>query len=102
MLNDQGNFDVLVYILSVSFIFILLGLALYLIKKFIPNSGYFSNSQNFKILQSISIGVRQKLILIQFFDKKILLYSTPNSIRKIETLTDDNMINEYNKNESND
>jgi flagellar biosynthetic protein FliO len=102
MLNDQGNFDVLVYILSVSFIFILLGLALYLIKKFIPNSGYLSNSKNFKILQSISIGVRQKLILVQFYDKKILLSSTPSSIRKIETLSDDNMVNEYNKNESND
>ena len=102
MLNDQGNFDVLVYILSVAFIFLLLGVALYLIKKFIPNSGYFSTSQNFKILQSISIGVRQKLILIQFFNKKILLSSTPNSIRKIESFSDDFTTVEENKAESND
>jgi len=102
MLNDQGNFDVLVYILSVAFIFVLLGLVLYLIKKFIPNSGYFSSSQNFKILQSISIGVRQKLILVQFFNKKILLSSTPNSIRKIESFSDDFTTVEENKVESND
>ena len=102
MLNDQGNFDVLVYILSVAFIFVLLGLVLYLIKKFIPNSGYFSTSQNFKILQSISIGVRQKLILVQFFNKKILLSSTPNSIRKIESFSDDFTTVEENKVESND
>ena len=102
MLNDQGNFDVLVYILSVAFIFLLLGVALYLIKKFIPNSGYFSTSQNFKILQSISIGVRQKLILIQFFNKKILLSSTPNSIRKIESFSDEFPTVEENKVESND
>ena len=102
MLNDQGNFDVLVYILSVAFIFVLLGLVLYLIKKFIPNSGYFSTSQNFKILQSISIGVRQKLILVQFFNKKILLSSTPNSIRKIESFSDDFTTVEDNKVESND
>jgi len=102
MLNDQGNFDVLVYILSVAFIFVLLGLVLYLIKKFIPNSGYFSTSQNFKILQSISIGVRQKLILVQFFNKKILLSSTPNSIRKIESFSDEFSTVEENKVESND
>ena len=102
MLNDQGNFDVLVYILSVAFIFVLLGLVLYLIKKFIPNSGYFSTSQNFKILQSISIGVRQKLILVQFFNKKILLSSTPNSIRKIESFSDEFPTVEENKVESND
>tara|TARA_B100001287_G_C22587102_1_gene483837 strand:+ start:629 stop:943 length:315 start_codon:yes stop_codon:yes gene_type:complete len=102
MLNDQGNFDVLVYILSVAFIFVLLGLVLYLIKKFIPNSGYFSNSQNLKIIQSISIGVRQKLILVQFFNKKILLSSTPSSIRKIETHSDDFTSVEDNKIESND
>ena len=102
MLNDQGNFDVLVYILSVAFIFLLLGVALYLIKKFIPNSGYFSNSKNFKILQSISIGVRQKLILVQFFNKKILLSSTPNSIRKIESFSDEFPTVEENKVESND
>jgi len=102
MLNDQGNFDVLVYILSVAFIFLLLGLVLYLIKKFIPNSGYFSTSQNFKILQSISIGVRQKLILVQFFNKKILLSSTPNSIRKIESFSDGFTTGEENKVESND
>ena len=102
MLNDQGNFDVLVYILSVAFIFLLLGVALYLIKKFIPNSGYFSSSQNFKILQSISIGVRQKLILVQFFNKKILLSSTPSSIRKIESVSDECTTVEYNKVESND
>ena len=102
MLNDQGNFDVLVYILSVAFIFVLLGLVLYLIKKFIPNSGYFSTSQNFKILQSISIGVRQKLILVQFFNKKILLSSTPNSIRKIESFSDDFTTVEENKVASND
>ena len=102
MLNDQGNFDVLVYILSVAFIFLLLGVALYLIKKFIPNAGYFSTSQNFKILQSISIGVRQKLILVQFFNKKILLSSTPSSIRKIESFSDDYTTVEENKVESND
>ena len=102
MLNDQGNFDVLVYILSVASIFLLLGVALYLIKKFIPTSGYFSTSQNFKILQSISIGVRQKLILVQFFNKKILLSSTPSSIRKIESFSDESITVEDNKVESND
>ena len=102
MLNEQGNFDVLLYILSVAYIFVLLGLVLYLLKKFIPNSGYFSTSQNFKILQSISIGVRQKLILVQFFNKKILLSSTPNSIRKIESFSDDFTTVEENKVESND
>ena len=68
-----------------------MGLVLYLIKKFIPNSGYFSTSQNLKIIQSISIGVRQKLILVQFFNKKILLSSTPSSIRKIESFFVDDL-----------
>ncbi len=78
--------DMHVFILYSLLVILLLLLLLIAIKKY---SGNFSQQdRKFKIVDSVAIGIKQKIIVFSYNEMKIMIGVTPNQISHICTLED--------------
>ncbi|MDK1285650.1 flagellar biosynthetic protein FliO [Pseudoalteromonas umbrosa] len=82
--QPQGpSLEIVTVILSlVSIIALIVGLA-WLVKRVNPNVG---NNQDFKVIRSLPLGTRERLLVIEIDDKQHLLGVTPQNINYLTEL----------------
>ncbi|MCF6440388.1 flagellar biosynthetic protein FliO [Pseudoalteromonas luteoviolacea] len=77
------NLDIVTVILSlISIVALIIGLA-WLVKRVNPNVG---NNQDFKVIRSLPLGTRERLLVIEIDDKQHLLGVTPQNINYLYQL----------------
>lgn len=73
-------------ILNLFLVLIALFTVLYFVKKF--KIGKYANEQQIKILNMVSIGTKEKIVLVEINQTKLLLGATPNHIETLYSFTD--------------
>ncbi|KZN47151.1 flagellar biosynthetic protein FliO [Pseudoalteromonas luteoviolacea] len=81
--SSGPNLDIVTVILSLlSIVALIIGLA-WLVKRVNPNVG---NNQDFKVVRSLPLGTRERLLVIEIDDKQHLLGVTPQNINYLYQL----------------
>lgn len=80
-----GNMDATSMILSLLMVLAIIILSAFILKKFNVTN---SQSDGLKIVTSLHLSTKEKLVVVQVGDKQLLLGVTSNQINVLDTLTD--------------
>ena len=84
----MGSLDIAQYLLSFGLVIGLLLALLWVLKRFQFQGGLKRNQedQKIQILESASLGARQKLVLVRLGEHEVLLGVTPTEIRALDSM----------------
>lgn len=82
---SPGFIDLLQYLLSFAFVIALMLGLLYALRKLQQGGGMHARTQRMKIIESMSVGARQKIVLLRLDDQEVVLGVTPTEITALHT-----------------
>jgi len=82
---SPGFLDLLQYLLSFAFVIALMLGLLYALRKLQQSGGIQTRSQRMRIIESMSVGARQKIVLLRLDDQEVVLGVTPTEITALHT-----------------